>query len=155
MRLVTDSREQAPLVFSKVEGVTYETKGLVVGDYGCWHGQTQDATVFERKSLNDLFTSFSGERYEAERAKILRAKDLGLHYILAIEASATEVRKGHGYQQGGTYHEYKKPGISMIRQLMTLQQKYHIGVWFCQTRTEMAWMVQEYFLAGARMREAA
>lgn len=152
MRLATDSREQAPLVFPVVAEIEQITMGLAVGDYTAFHGEQQDTTVCERKSLSDLFTSFTGN-YDAERNKILKAKELGLTYILAIEASFSEVLKGHSYWKQGEVHESKKSGLAMIRQLMTLQRKYGIQVWFCQSRKEMAIMIQEYFLAQERVKE--
>ena len=154
MRLVTDSDEKAPLVFSPVEGVTYERKKLRTGDYAAWYGDVQAPALCERKSVADLYNSFSAN-YDAERAKILRAKELNLKYILAIEASATEIRKGHGYWKDSVYHEHKKPGISMIRQLMSVSVHYGVDVWFCSSREEMAWRIQEYFLAWERMHEKA
>lgn len=153
MRLVTDTREQAALVFAEVRGVEYVREALPAGDYAAWHSDgRQDETVFERKSVADLFNSFTSG-YEHERAKILRIKDMRLRYILAIEASATEVRKGHSYWQGGQMHEHRKTGMAMIKQLHTIMRKYGVEVWFCQGRVEMAWRIQEYFLAGERLIE--
>lgn len=155
MRLTTDTREQDALTFSPVVGVEYERKGLSVGDYAAWHkvgaDWVQDEWVVERKGVGDLFNSFTSG-YENERAKILRAQQLNLRYILAIEANSTEIRKGHSYWAQGELREHKKSGMAMIRQLMTLQRKYDVRVWFCSSRTEMAWMVQEWFLARERVK---
>lgn len=150
MILATDTREQEALEFSKVVGVEYIRKGLGVGDYAAWHEDKQDSTVVERKGIGDLFNSFTSG-YDNERAKILRAKQLSLHYVLAIEGSATEVRKGHSYWQGGELREHKKSGMAMIKQLHTIMRKYGVEVWFCQGRIEMAWRIQEYFLAQERV----
>ncbi len=150
MKLVTDSREQQPLEFEKVVGVEYAVAGLSVGDYGAWHGQTQDPVVFERKGIGDLFNSFTAG-YEQERAKILRAARLGLTYVLAIEASATEILKGHSYWAGGEVRESRKTGIAMLRQLCTIQRKYGIQVQFFSGRREMALYLQEYFLSWERV----
>lgn len=151
MKLITDSNEQLPLVFPVVQGVEYVRQKLSVGDYGAWHGETQDRTVVERKSIPDLFTSFTS-RYEAERTKILRAEVLGLTYVLAIEASMSDILKGHAYWKAGIQYESKKTGYAMLKQLMTLQRKYGLFCWFCQDRREMAIMIQEYFLAWERVK---
>ena len=127
---------------------------LSVGDYAALHRaegkDVPDLSVVERKGIGDLFHAFTAN-YDAERAKILKAKELGLTYILAIEASFTEVLKGHAYWKDGELHESKKSGLAMIRQLMTLQRKYGIQVVFCQSRREMAMWIQEYFLASERV----
>ena len=64
-----------------------------------------------------------------------------------------EILKGHTYWQGGEFKESKKTGYAMLKQLMTLQRKYGLFCWFCQSRREMAVMIQEYFLAWERVKE--
>ena len=150
MLLLTDSWEKDPLTFAKVEGVTHQRLHLAVGDYTAEHNGIRDTAICERKSLSDLFTSFTGN-YDAERDKIRRAKELGLTYILAIEGTFSELLKGHSYYAGGEWHVARKTGIAMARQLMTLQRKYGITVWFCESRQVMAMMMQEYFLAQERV----
>lgn len=141
-------------MFSSIEGVSVVTETMNVGDYGCRHKDGQmDSTVIERKGVGDLFHSFTHE-YENEKEKILRAKALGLTYILAVESPALDVRKGHSYWKAGELHEVKKSGIAQVRQIMTIQRKYGIEVWWCAGRLEMAFRIQEYFLAGERLRNA-
>lgn len=127
---------------------------MPVGDYSAVHffygKEVSDPSIFERKEIGDCFTSFTAG-YEQEKAKWTRAQALGLTYILAIEASASDVLKGHSYWTEGEVHEAKKSGLAMIRQLMTLQRKYGLQVWFCTSRREMAWRMQEYFLAWERL----
>ena len=150
MKLLVDTREQAPLEFPQTVGVEVVPTALPIGDYSASYGERLDPTVIERKSISDLFTSFTSG-YEAERAKILKAIVLNLSYVLAIETTASEVLKGHSYWKSGEVHESKKTGLAMIRQLMMLQAKYGIAVWFCTTRKEMAWRILEYFLAKERL----
>jgi len=151
VRLVTDSREQAPLVFQKVVGVEYVTEKLPTADYNAWHGDEPDSTVIERKGVGDCFTSFTSN-YEAERNKIKLAKDLNLNYIIAIEATASQILQGHQYYAKGGLRQHKKSGMAMLRQLMTIQRKYGIAVWFCSSREDMAMRIQEYFLAWERVK---
>lgn len=131
---------------------------MPVADYTALHDDPKnaaikilDTSVVERKGVGDLFHAFTAN-YDAERAKMLKAQDLHLTYILAIEASFSEILKGHTYWQVGELHESKKSGLAMIRQLMTLQRKYGIQVVFCQSRREMAMWIQEYFLAFERVK---
>ena len=131
-------------------GVEVARKTLQVGDYGAEHASGPDLTVIERKGMGDLFNSYTGG-YEQERNKIIKAANLGLTFILAIEASATEVLKGHTYWDGEQRREHRKTGLAMFRQLCTINRKYGVQVWFCTSRTEMAWRILEYFLAQERL----
>ena len=146
MKLLVDVQEKHPLEFVETNGVEIEVKSLPVGDY---MAEGQDYIV-ERKSVSDLFTSFSSN-YDAERSKIIKAQSRNLRYILAIESSATEIRKGHSYWKDGEIKESAKSGISQIKQLMTIARKYGVEVWFCDGRKDMAFRIMEYFLAGERV----
>ena len=147
MILLIDTREQNPLEFVVTNGVEVITQTLPVGDYGA----VGQMVVVERKSIADLFGSFS-KNYDAEKAKIMKAKELGLKYILAIEASATEIRKGHQYWKDGQMQESAKSGISQVKQLMTISRKYDVEVWFCSSRQDMAFRIMEYLMAWERIR---
>ena len=151
MRLITDTRENLPLVFPKVDGVEYIVETVSVGDYTSWHDDLPDPAVVERKSLPDLFSSFTSN-YDAERRKIKKAESLQLQYILAIEGSATQILQGHTYWAKGQVQESKKSGLAMLKQLMTVQRKYQISIWFCSGRRDMAIRIQEYFLAMERIK---
>lgn len=139
--------------FTLTTGVSVESKCLVTGDYGCLHKDgTMDKAVIERKSIPDLFSSFT-HNYDNEKAKIERAKKEGIRYILAIEGSALDVRKGCTYWKGGEEHRVKKDGLTQLRQIMTLHKRGDIDeVWWCRDRSEMAFMIQEYFLAEERIK---
>ena len=158
MILIQDSREQSPLTFPVVKGVEVATKMLAVGDYGAIHGVggrgVYDPAVVERKSLGDLFASFSGG-YEAEKAKLQKAKTMGITYILAIEAPFLEVLKGHAFWKDGEVHESRKSGLAQIRQLMTWQRKYGVQVVYCESRRSMAVWILEYFLSFERITQDA
>ena len=151
--LQIDSREQSPLSFPVTVGVEIQVIGLSVGDYTARHGTVMDTSIIERKSIQDAFTAFTGTAYERERAKILRAKEAGLTYILAIETTATELLKGCSYWAGGEVHEHKKTGLALLRQFAMLQRKYGVILWYCSSRKEMALMILEYFLAESRRLE--
>lgn len=148
MRLLVDVQEKHPLEFVETNGVEIVVQSLPVGDY---QAEGQDCVV-ERKSVADLFTSFSSN-YEQERNKIIRANARGLKYILAIEASALEIRKGHTYWKDGEMKEAAKSGISQIKQLMTISRKYGVEVWFCDGRKDMAFRIMYYLLAGEKAKD--
>ena len=158
MILITDTREQDELIFVQTHGVSVVRRTLEVGDYGAIHvvegRELQDSTVIERKSVADLFSSYTND-YDREKAKIKRAMELRLKFVLAIEASASEIRWGHTYWDGTEQKEAKKSGISMIRQLMSVSRQYGVDVWFCESRYDMAFRIQEYFLAWERLTKDA
>lgn len=155
MQILVDTREKFSLTFQMVEGVSVKSECLSTGDYGFRYTDgTMNNTVWERKGIGDLFTSFSSG-YDNEKAKIMRAKDEGLKFMLAIEGTISDVLKGHEYWKDGELHRSKKDGLAQIRQLCTLQVKYGIEVHYFASRKEMAFYIQEYFLAGARLKDSA
>ena len=135
-----------------MSGVEVRVQMLPTGDYGAEHDGILDTTVFERKSLGDLFSSFTAG-YAREKAKWQRAQALGLTYILAIEGTASEVLQGHQYWAKGEAWYSKKSGWAMLRQLMTVQRKYGVPVWFTSSRKEMAMLIQEFYLSFERIKE--
>lgn len=151
MVIITDSREQEELIFPKVEGVSWEIRGLEVGDYACQVGERLLPIRIERKSIADLFSSFSSG-YENEKAKIVKARDLGLKYILAIEGTLFDIREGHSYMKDGELHYSKKDGLSQVKQLYTMLAKgYFDQLWFFKSRAEMAFGILQYFLSLERL----
>jgi len=143
VKLVVDSREQRGLVFPATRGVEVITQALPLGDYSAIHESSLDSSFVERKSVGDLFSSFVGDHYLREKAKWTKAQDLHLHYILAVEATFSNVLKGYSYSRKG--------GLAQVRQLMTISRKYGIEVWYCAGRQDMAWRILEYFLAQERV----
>ena len=153
--IVTDTKEQKPLTFPKMEGVSVVREHLDVGDYACRYGNGEwDETIFERKAMGDLFTSFSSG-YNKEKSKIERAKVAGKRYVIAVEASTSKVLKGHKYRKGGKWIESKKSGLSMCRQLMTLEFRYGLITRYFSDRGEMAFFIMEWFLTAEKERNRA
>lgn len=153
LTIITDTREKSPLDFSAYSQIETRTETLSVGDYSCLHSDgSKDNSIIERKSVSDLWTSYTSG-YDRERDKILRAKEAGLDFILAIEDSAWNVRRGYEFYSGGESHRSRKDGLTMIRQLMTISRKYSIQVWFCESRKDMTFRIVEWFLAYERILE--
>lgn len=147
--IVIDTREQDKLVFTNTS-ITTVSECLDTGDYAIKIGSILAPVRIERKSVADLFSSFSGDSYLNEKAKIQRARDGGLRYILAIEASCSELRKGHQYFKRGEWHKVEKDGLSQIRQIETISMRYQVELRYCNGRDDMAFMVQEILLAYVR-----
>jgi len=152
LTLVTDTREQEALEFPPCEGVKHLKVALPVGDYGALLDGLPLPVCIERKSIADLFSSFS-TGYDKEKAKIIRAKEMGWKYILAIEGTVTRVLQGHFYWNGTDEVWHPKSGLSQLRQLLTISIRYGVECWYCQSRSEMALRIQEYLLAWKRNEE--
>ena len=141
------------LEFPQVKDVEVLRQTLLIGDYTAWHRfngrEVPDPCVVERKGMGDLFTSFTSG-YEREKAKWTDAHQLGLHYILAIEGTVTDVLQGNRYWKEGEAHESRKSGLAQLRQLCTISLKYQVQTWFFSSRKEMAFYLLEFFLASGR-----
>jgi len=149
MIIIIDTREQNPLSFKSM-GVEEVVETLPVGDYTA-KGQESEV-VIERKELGDLWTSYS-TGYDRERAKILKAKESGIQFVLAVEGTCWQLRSGFQFWNGKELITHKKDGLSMIRQLMTVSRKYGIQVWFCDGRRDMAFRIKEYLLSKERIKK--
>lgn len=129
----------------KTERGTLET-----GDYAVKIDGELAPIRVERKGIGDLFASFSGDNYRREKEKIERARASNLRYILAIEGSCSDIRKGHQYRQGGQWHKVQKDGLSQVRQIETISMRYGVEVRYCSGRDDMSFMVQEILMAYVR-----
>lgn len=126
--IIEDSREQSPLDFGGMRGISSVRQGLKTGDYSI-QGY-EDKICFERKSVKDLVNTLirGHERFLRE---IERMKNFEVRYIL-VEHSATRVFlycKEHGW-------EYKFDTI--IQSLLAYAYHYQIRVRFCKDRADMA-----------------
>jgi len=98
VKIIIDSREQAPLDFTRYEA-TIESGALEVGDYapaGLGH-----LCAVERKSIPDLVASLTWERERFER-ELRRARGLEA-FAVVIEGSLGQVRL-HEYRSKSKPH---------------------------------------------------
>ena len=128
LTVITDTREQTELDFSKFRDVESVQKGLKTGDYSV-EGY-EDQICFERKSIPDLVGTLIGghERFlrEMDRMKSFDAK-----YIL-VERTPDRLYwycDQHGW-------EYKFNTI--IQSLLAYAYHYGVRVRFCKDREDMA-----------------
>ena len=88
MKILCDTREQAPYTFDRYQGVTVERAALQTGDYSL--AGLHDHIGLERKSLDDLTGTLTKGR---ERFQRECERGRGLDYFgLIIEASLEDVR---------------------------------------------------------------
>ena len=148
MRIIQDSREQAPYTFNapKYAGVTVEVGTLQTGDYSL-HGLT-DRIALERKSLSDLCGTLTTGR---ERFQRECERGRGLEYFgLVIEASMDDVRH-HNYRSAMTPQ-------SLLQTLAAWSIRYGLHVHWCGSREGCEYMVHsllEKFLKEQQTRLAA
>jgi len=122
MRILIDSREQAPYAFQRYEGVTVETATLQTGDYSL--AGLQDRIALERKSIDDLTVTLTKGRERFEREC---ERGRGFDYFgLIIEASLEDVR-GHKYQSQMTPQ-------SLLQSLAAFSVRYGLHVHWCGNR---------------------
>ena len=143
MKILIDSREQAPLVFP-IDGICTETKlaTLDVGDYQAEYTDgTRPPVVFERKGLGDLFGTMTAG-YARFKREMERAQEQGIRLILLIEGTLTDVYAGHTYSQFA--------GSSCVQKLFTLWVKYDLYPVFCANRSEMSRYIIEFYAGIGR-----
>ena len=92
MRVIVDSREQAPFSFRgpRYEGVTVEVGTLGVGDYSL--AGLADKVAVERKELSDLVACLGRERERFER-ELARGAALDA-FCVVVEASWADLAGG-------------------------------------------------------------
>lgn len=124
MRIIQDSREQAPYNFSdpRYAGTVVEVGTLQTGDYSL-HGLT-DRIALERKSLSDLCGTLTAGR---ERFKRECERGRGLEYFgLIIESNLGDVRR-HTYRS-------KMTPQSLLQTLAAWSVRYGLHVLWAGSR---------------------
>lgn len=124
MRVVVDTREQAPFKF---EGKTYtdthvEKGSLSVGDYSL-HGFTDHVAV-ERKSLPDLVQCLGRDRDRFER-EIMRGRGLEF-FAVVCEGSFKQLATGD-------YRSRLNPH-SAVQSVAAFMARHRCPFMFCETR---------------------
>lgn len=145
MNLVTDTREQRPLDFTRWPEITVTTATLRAGDYSLVG--FEDRFALERKSLPDLVGSVTTHRERFERElQTLRGYDLA--------AIVAECDTGHVLR-----HEYRSKASpdSVLQSLAAFQVRYRVPTLWAGSPQGAAYMVRalcRHYLAdqGRRLR---
>lgn len=121
MIILTDTREQAPYLFTGYE-VDVEPSTLPVGDYSL--PGFEDRVSIELKSLDDLIgcLTVGRDRFERELARG-RAYDF---FVVVVEASLVDV-------YNGKYQSAMAPQ-SALQSLVAFQVRYRIPFVWCGNR---------------------
>ena len=138
MKILCDTREQAPYTFDRYQGVTVERAALQTGDYSL--AGLHDHIGLERKSLDDLTGTLTKGR---ERFQRECERGRGLDYFgLIIEASLEDVRN-HAYRSQMTPQ-------SLLQTLAAYSVRYGLHVHWCGNRAGgeyMTYSLLQKFLA--------
>ena len=148
MKVIIDSREQAPFAFEheKYAGTVPEGGALDTGDYSL-SGLT-DRVAVERKSLPDLVTCLGRERDRFER-EMQRAAALDA-FAVVVEASWAELA-------GGQYRSQLNPH-SACQSVLAFSCRYRIPFMFAGSRAGaeyVTWGFLRQYLESARKRWGA
>lgn len=145
MRIIIDSREQAPFAFdhAKYAGTVAEVGTLDTGDYSL-AGLT-DRVAVERKSLPDLVACLGRERERFER-ELLRAA--------ALDAFAVVVESSWAELAAGQYRSQLNPH-SACQSVLAFTARHRIPFLFAGSRAGaeyVTWGFLRQYLESARKR---
>jgi ERCC4-type nuclease len=135
MKIIIDTREQAPLKFrksKKIDGII--TKKLDTGDYSV-EGY-EDKIAIERKSPEDFLGTMGrgNKRFQKELKRAMRLD----YFAIVIEAPYTVLRDK--MFEGGRYSKMR-PDVA-LKIMWTLIHKYRIQVFFCNGSAEASAIVR-------------
>ena len=128
MRVIVDSREQAPFPFRgpRYEGVTVEVGALSVGDYSL--AGLADKVAVERKELSDLVACLGRERERFER-ELARGAALDA-FCVVVEASWADLA-------GGQYRSRMNPHAA-CQSVAAFMGRYRLPFLFAGSRSAAA-----------------
>jgi DNA excision repair protein ERCC-4 len=140
MRILIDTREQAPFTFDAFPGTTTETATLPAGDYSL-PGFT-DRVSIEKKELNDLVGCLMGsnrDRFEKELIKG-RAYDL---FVVVVEASLDDLANGR--------YKSQMKAHSAAQSIFAFQVRYRLSIVWAGNRNRAEYVT--YGLLSKYLRE--
>ncbi|MDL2279236.1 ERCC4 domain-containing protein [Desulfovibrio sp. OttesenSCG-928-G11] len=148
MKVIIDSREQAPFTFTgpRYEGTTTTTGALHLGDYSL--NKLESLVSVERKSLPDLVACLGRERDRFER-ELLRSAGLDA-FAVVVEAAWADLA-------GGQYRSQLNPH-SACQSVLAFACRYRVPFLFTGSRAAAeyaTWGFLRQYLESARKRYAA
>jgi ERCC4-type nuclease len=132
MRILIDTREQAPFTFQGYD-VDPETATLPVGDYSL--PGFEDRAAIERKSLNDLIGCLMGKDRERFERELARGRYYDL-FAVVVEASLADVSQAR-------YRSDMKPQAA-LQSIITFQVRYRVPFVWAGNRTGAEYMTYSF-----------
>lgn len=139
MKILIDSREQAPFTFQGYD-VALEPAALPVGDYSL--PGFQDRVAIERKNLEDLVGCLMGKNRDRFERELTRARHYDL-FAVVVEASLADISQGR-------YHSEMK-AHSALQSIITFQVRYRVPFLWCGNRAGAEYVT--YGLLSKYLRE--
>ena len=148
LKIIVDSREQAPFAFSgdAYRGTEVVTGTLDTGDYSL--AGLADKVAVERKSVPDLVACLGRERERFER-ELLRARALE-SFAVVVEGTWEELARGQ-------YRSKLNPAAA-CQSVCSFVARWHIPFLFCGTRAGaeyVCYSLLRQYLKGAQDRYRA
>lgn len=145
MKIIVDSREQAPFLFAgpRYAGTVVGTGTLATGDYSL--AGMENVVAVERKSLDDLVGCLTSGRERFER-ELVRARGLD-SFAVVVEASWDDLASG-------TFRSRMNPHAA-CQSVLAFQVRYRIPFLFCGSRPGaeyVCWSLLRQCLEGSRAR---
>ena len=134
--VVIDTREQAPLTFSRLEA---RRGTLATGDYS-FHGGEEHLAI-ERKSVPDLVGCCMGANRERFFRELHRMRGFAFRRLLIVGAPE-EIEQGQ-------YRSAIKPR-SVLATLSAIEARFDVPVVFRPDPADAAWQVEEWVWWYAR-----
>lgn len=122
MKIIVDTREQAPFGFDKFECEVI-TGTLATGDYSL--AGLEDRCAVERKSLDDLLGCLVGDGRERFERELARARGLDA-FCVVVEASFQDMAEGR-------YRSKMKPHAA-LQSVLAFQVRHGCPFIWCGTR---------------------
>jgi len=122
LRIICDSREQAPFGFCKFECLV-QAGTLATGDYSLVG--LEDRCAVERKGLDDLLGCLTGEGRERFERELARARGMEC-FAVVVEASMLDVAEGR-------YRSRMKPHAA-LQSVLAFQVRYKVPFLWCGNR---------------------
>lgn len=136
-RIVIDTREQKPLMFTNF--VTYTHK-LDEGDYGLEDETISAKTRIERKSLADFYGTLSKTGYERFVRELDRVVNKGVKLVVLVECPLDDVYK---FQEHPQYKTVRATPEYILHQMRELIHEFPvIQFLFVKNRYESAQVVE-------------
>jgi hypothetical protein len=140
--ILVDSREQSILDFGNKE-INIST--LPVGDYTV---KNDNYNIYiERKSTNDLISTFGPKNFKRFSNELQRAKEMGEYIILLVENDFNTVL---GFDHSPFFSKHTQmTSVYLFHQIRVLLQKFpNWQIAFCRNRTEMKESILKIFKTG-------
>lgn len=131
LELIVDTREQDPLPFHRIDGVVEISGTLQSGDYSL--AGFEEEFAVERKSLNDLVGSLTGDR-DRFRRELHRLRGFAFRRLL-VECSVSDILAGKAFSKANPK--------ALVASLTSFEIEFDVPVVFIANRVDAArWLAR-------------